>query len=377
MFCVALLIVREIGFGKHSFLQIIGCAIGFVIAIIIAITANRISDAIAVVFIVLIGKTDINRILKITQRITIILVLFIIASSIIGVIPSIVFYRENALRYSLGFRYVLYLPTYIFNIIAIYIYLNREKMSYAILFFWALIALCVYVLTISRLAFYSTLFLILYSIRYVKKNKHNLINAPNMKRYYLIIVPIFFVIALLSVYLIVNYNPNDSLHLRMNKLLGGRLSISNLSYQIYGYSMFGNNKIDWVGQSYDALGEKAEGTVTFVDNVYFNILQRYGIVVWVCLLFLLTLMVYRCYKRNDKLLFTIFMVLAIHGFIDNLVEYIHYNSFLFFIYLLCFNREDKEQKRDNGFILKRTNLNKSIPKDICGEFVQNDSYNKN
>ena len=85
----------------------------------------------------------------------------------------------------------------------------------------------------------------------------------------------------------------------------------------------------------------------YVDNLYIQILQRYGLFVLCILLLILTLTLHTLLKRKEYVLSLILIVLSFHAMIDDLILNLHYNIFLILIGVLM-NRyyptfEDKLQ----------------------------------
>ena len=95
----------------------------------------------------------------------------------------------------------------------------------------------------------------------------------------------------------------------------------------YGTSLFGNHDIKWVGAGLNAYGQQSTEAYFYVDNMYIQLLQRYGIIFMALFLFLATLVVFRCYKRKDNLLVFLLAIVALHGLIDDGIIYVQMNTF--------------------------------------------------
>jgi len=93
-------------------------------------------------------------------------------------------------------------------------------------------------------------------------------------------------------------------------------------------------KISWVGNGLNAYGQKNVNMYTYVDCLYIQILQRYGIVFTSCWLIILTATIYRCYRTKDYHLMIILTLIAGHCIIDDLTLYIYFNTFWFAIGVL-------------------------------------------
>ena len=97
----------------------------------------------------------------------------------------------------------------------------------------------------------------------------------------------------------------------------------------YGVSLFGNRNITWVGSGLDPMGNRASGTYLYVDNLYLQIMQKYGIIFFVVYILLFTLVLFKCLKRKEYHLFMLLVALAARGFLDDLSLQLYYNTFWF------------------------------------------------
>ena len=356
IFIILIFFIRELIGEKQSVIHYIIISLGLLCAMLVGVSAQSTMMTMTIIMVTLLGKTNLRTVMKLTIIVTWISVLFIVLSSKVGIIDDIVFKQGDRIRHAFGFRYVLFLPTYLFNLVAISIYLRRENISYLSIFFYSLLNILLFIYSNARLCVLTTGLLLLYIIVYKLKHYHkrNYYNQSSKHNKLLtLFIPIYPVIGFFSLYAIVYYNDHIKWMKILNELIGNRLLIGNRSYNIYHFSLLGNSNISWVGQGINISGEKIYDVVTYVDNVYFNFLQKYGILVFGFLLFFLTYMMYRCYLENDKILMMIMIVLAVHGFIDDLIQHIQYNTFLFFIIPLCFKRTTNKIITNNVVNLKK------------------------
>ena len=344
--CIGLLVMRELVYGRYEKKRILMIFIGFILSVIALIFAHAALFPMTIIFVVLAGYTDNNTILKTALTVTIVTTSIVVLSCMGGLIENAFYNQFGRVRYALGFRYVLCLPTYFFNIVAIICYLQQEKTKTITLFIFGVISTAIYAATDSRLTYYTTILIVLFVLYY--KIKYRIARDPKrISRLWALCVPVFFVSAIFSVYMHIYYNPAIKWHYTLNRILGDRLNIGHRSYLMYGIRFLGNPDIRWIGQSLDVRGVKHEGVVTYVDNLYFNLLQQYGILAFTIIIVVCTIMIYNCYRQNDELLMAILVILALHGLIDGIVQQLQYNTFLHFIYYLCMgNRLRKNRKID-------------------------------
>lgn len=342
--CLGLLLFRELTYGKYSAKTLALILGGFVLSVLAVFCAHAAVFPMTIVFIVMAGKIEINKVLKTALVTSIVLCAVAILAAEIGLIQNVVYYQGTRVRYALGFRYVLCLPTYFFNITAIICYLQRERIKYSTLAFLAILSTLIFAQTNSRLTYMTTILVVFFMV-YEKLLERFLPQFKKMSPIWAVFIPIFLVISVFSAYITICYNPSIDWHNLLNRFLGDRLLISNRSYNIYGIPLLGNPNIEWIGQSVDVYGVKQSGVITYVDNLFFNILQQYGIITLSVVVILCTLMMYRCYQLGDRILMVILVALALHAFFDGIIQQLQYNSFLHFIYYLCARYAYMESER--------------------------------
>ena len=123
------------------------------------------------------------------------------------------------------------------------------------------------------------------------------------------------------------YSPGNEKLSAINSFLGNRLSLGQTSILRYGFSIWGNPNIEWIGNGLTFDGQKAVGTYLWVDCLYLQLFQRYGIVFLVAVLFLLTLLSIGAERMNDNKMLIILVFIAFHCMIDDLSMYLFYNTF--------------------------------------------------
>lgn len=132
-----------------------------------------------------------------------------------------------------------------------------------------------------------------------------------------------------------------------NFLSEGRVALQHEILKQYPISLFGRD-IQWVGNAVDAFGARAIGNYFYADNLYINMILKYGIIVAGILFSILTVAVYKAYKKNQFFLVLILAVIAAHGLIDDLVQNLYYNTFLLIVCSNAFgiNTIYKRNKKD-------------------------------
>ena len=283
-----------------------------------------ISQSLVPIFIYSARNMDVVKIFRISYRISLFMLLFIILSSYVGIIQNYISYSATRERQYLGFRYALYPSSIFCNIVFLKVYLEKENISWL-----ALGALLIgnYVLfqyTDSRLTFILGLLLLIVS---AMMKKIPVIKSLALNRMFL---GIFFLAALFSIYFTLNYNYLSDWQANLNEELGGRLALGYSTLKFYGYGFFGR-QLSLVGNGLDEEGFPNTATYDYVDNLYVLILLKAGIIFLIIFLVGMTIIMRKIYRRKDSYLYIIFILLAFHGVIDDLILLPQYNSFWFVV----------------------------------------------
>lgn len=268
-------------------------------------------------------------IVKISYRISLVLLIFIIVSSYLGWITNYITYDGGREREYVGFRYSLFGPAILCNIIFLKVYLEKDNIKWRTLMFLIIGNYALYEFTDSRLTFGLGMLLLILTIliKLFSKFKKVLMNK--------ILIGSYVVSGLLSLYFTIGYNHLSEWHSNINEFLGGRLSLGYSTLKYYGYGLLGK-KITLVGNGLDVDGYITTETYDYVDNLYIQLLLKLGLLFLVIFILGMTIVMWRVYRLNDIYLYIIFSLLALHGIIDDLMILPQYNSFWFVIAALFY-----------------------------------------
>ena len=268
-------------------------------------------------------------IVKISYRISLVLLIFIIVSSYLGWITNYITYDGGREREYVGYRYSLFGPAILCNIIFLKVYLEKDNIKWRTLIFLIIGNYVLYEFTDSRLTFGLGMLLLILTIliKFFSKFKRVLMNK--------ILIGSYVVSGLLSLYFTIGYNHLSEWHSNINEFLGGRLSLGYSTLKYYGYGLLGK-KITLVGNGLDVDGYITTETYDYVDNLYIQLLLKLGLLFLVIFILGMTIVMWRVYRLNDVYLYIIFSLLALHGIIDDLMILPQYNSFWFVIAALFY-----------------------------------------
>ena len=211
---------------------------------------------------------------------------FTVLSATLGIIENDYVRELFRVRYYLGFDYVSFPSIYLVNIIfaGFYSYTKKNKKSVPWILIIAALGLnfWVYQKTVTRLAFTIILvFLALYVI--TEKIKLPVFRDNKFNR--TMAVVLFPLSGLMTYLLSIMYEASDFRWLALNELLNNRLLMNNIALQKYGITAF--------GQVIESNTNIQSGEYFFIDSGYMNLLLRNGVV-----LFVLVLVIYSILLRN-------------------------------------------------------------------------------
>ena len=329
-FCVLLLLLKEFLGARFTSRD------GILALVLMVITGYfymyfGLTQTLLPIFIYSARNMEVNKILRISYIISLFMLVFIILSCYLGIIQNYIYYSALRERQYLGFRYALYPSSILCNIIFLKVYLEKENISWLSLICLLVANYVLFQYTDSRLTFILGVALIVFSTIMKKSQKFReiLLNRT--------FIWSFLVLALLSIYATINYDYLSDWQSDLNEALGGRLSLGNSTLKFYGYGLFGKT-LSLSGNGLDENGMLNTSTYDYVDNLYVLLLLRAGIIFLFIFLVAMTIIMKKIYIQKDSYLYIIFILLAFHGIIDDLIMLPQYNSFWFVVAALFMGR---------------------------------------
>jgi hypothetical protein len=322
--CLALLIFREyrLGAAKQNWVAL--AVLTVMAALSLQYTMGNLTRLVPLMFFYIYGARNIHftRIARFSLWVSGIVVCFVVFSGYLGIIDNVVVAKGTRVREYLGFRYALYLPGFLLNMIALWIYLHQDKPSIHGALLWTAANVFVYLRTDSRISFVLAQGLLLASLllRFVPVIK------TRFQWIWGCLTGTYVLSAAFSYVFTGIYDGTVPWMRRLNSMLESRLSLGKRSLEDHGFGLLGRH-ISWVGNGLDAFGNTVEESYTYVDCFYVKILQRYGILFTAGLLSLLTWSMARLWKQKEHVLLLICAVVAVHCILDDLSFALHYNTF--------------------------------------------------
>lgn len=328
LFCIYLLILNEVIKSKLTLKSLRGLFMCGAMYVVIAYNTSFFSDVVMLLAFVYCGRNiSFEKIAKITIYTSSSILIFVILSSYAGIINNYIENTEMRRREYLGFRYSLYPAAIIFNITALVLYINRGKIKLRQVLLLLISNFFVFYKTNSRLSFYMAVLMIIIMPLFQKFPKI----LENSKIFHIGMGLSFIIAAICSVILTIIYNPNIEWMKKLNAIFNDRLKFGNRSLMMYGVSILGKRNMEWIGNGLDSAGNKSTETYLWVDNFYISIIQRFGILVSIVIILLLTFTLFKCWKVKNYYLMLILTLIAGHCMIDDLFLYLNYNTFWFVI----------------------------------------------
>lgn len=290
-------------------------------------------------FIVVAGNIEFNEILK----------TFIWFSSIIllttmflnklgklndGVVVDLLSFR---VRKSLGFKYYSYPAHIIFYLICAVIVYRKEKISYIELVVLQLLNIWIYSQTDTRASFLLASAFILYVfVKKIFKWKNGLIKFKPMKFLY----SFSFVINFILIW-IFSFDLSPSAFNILNKLFSGRLSLNVTNFSRYGIALFGR-KITFNTSDINFYN--------YVDSAYLQILLIDGLIFFIVIMTMLTLVTFRSARYNDDDLSMALLLISVFAMFDPQLLWPWYSPFC-----LLLGKCIKLEKQTHSYDLKINN----------------------
>ena len=328
-FSIFLLFIKEMFKRKYDYRALIGLFATILIYFIVGkMTALGSEVPVSILFIYALRDVPFKKVAQTSLVVSTCLLFFIIVSAKVGIITNYIEVSGSRVRSYLGFRYALFPSMLLMDIVAIVFYLKQNKIQY---WKWLLLSLSVYWVydqTDSRLTFFSSCILLACSLL-IKWFPELLSKLGYVFKAFKLT---FIVNAIISfwvsfTYLNSGYSFINDLLFKVNHMLGGRLYLANKSLNLYGFGLLGR-PVEWYGNGLTVEGIRNYQTYyLYVDNLYVQVLQRFGLLILGLMLSVLTLTLSKVIKKRQWVLAFILIMMSFHSMIDDLNFYLHYNIF--------------------------------------------------
>ena len=285
---------------------------------------------------------DIKEVLMKDIKIRLFLIIFIVISSLIGVIDNyetIRYSNENITRYALGFTHSNGLGQAILSYIAIRYYIKGSfnKISNIIVALISLIlidfitdsrtsVICIFILFIIQVL-ESTIKI--HERAFIKRLIANLS---------ILMVPI---LTIFSIIVTINFSVDNSIIYTVDKLMSHRFMQAYNIINIYGFSLIGQ-KIQFISsRQAQILGMKS----MILDNAYLQLAVSMGVIILIIICILFISLSIDAIKKNDYKLLILIVIYALLGLSETGFNYVFFNFTLLFFSNIIYKSDRRKRLR--------------------------------
>ena len=304
----------------------VSLVLGIVTIIVTSITNNY---ALALMFMAIMtcpSGMEISTIAKWEKRSLFCLIVFTIALAVMGIIPSDVVYRENAIRNSYGFTSANAFANSTLIWMLLFGLQKKERWNWRDTIFCGSIAVAVFLFTNSRMAFIMSLVLSLFFLMLKKENRFK---GKILYQISKLCFPVLMIVCYICSWLYKGGYYISQLNI-LNIMMSYRLGFMRNYLRGYGIKLFGQT-IKTVSYS-QALrtGEAWSG----LDNSYMYILICWGLIIAI----ILSLLYYQLgkynYEKTNKYEAFVVIVLCIIGITENYLSLVGDNIAIIMIAII-------------------------------------------
>lgn len=300
---LGLLLIQIICFQRYQKRDLVRIAICVVVVSAATVCSGFNNQFMSLTLFVIAAKNEkLEDVIRIIYKASLFMIPIIILLSLTGIIENYIVYRGAIPRYSMGFNHPNYLGRRIYVLIACRFYLRFQKLKWSDYLLAAVAVAFCYIVPNSMTATLLLTLLIILTLAYKVAQK------VNVERTFLYVL-IFFAVVCNVVSLIlgsIDLSRYPVLSL-LDTSLHGRFSTGYVALKTYGVNLFGHEVYTY--KAAKDLGLSLNKYIYFLDNSYYNILYRYGLVVYIgfsCFYFYN--MVLQTRKKNAILVIFLFII---------------------------------------------------------------------
>lgn len=230
---------------------------------------------------------------------------------------------DGTFRSPLGYKYPTYLPNVSLFIYLGWVFLRQNRIRIVEIFLMGLLNYFIYSITDTRTIYYLVNLLLIgvIFIRYFKLSYNTMLLGGLFK---FSTIYLFVILAVLSIYLNITYDPNIPWMDKLNKALSGRLYYGHKGFVDYGISLLGQ-EIEYV-----SIVDKFTGNDLFViDAGYMKVLLDYGIVLFLLITYGFLKVGKRLVAHNQNYFGLIMIIMLLDVCVNPHMILLDFNPFFF------------------------------------------------
>ena len=251
-------------------------------------------------------RADSVSISKISLCIQSVILFVVVFLSQIGLLEDKIFNPETRSRHILGFNWITVAPILFFFICLLYIYIRSEKFKWYEAIVLELINYYFYHMTNTRMTFLlCSVVIIFFTVQSLWKGFFGYLKKLNWV--YFIIPIVLVIVSIVAAYF---YNPDNSIFLKANSIISGRLQLGHDALHYYKFPLFGQ-VIIWNG--FGLLNDGIVDNYNYVDCSYLQIGMWYGAFVLILLIAIYMYGIYKSIKANNYWAVFVFLFVLVHS----------------------------------------------------------------
>lgn len=271
---------------------------------------------------------DFRRIIKLYFILGTTILIFVMISSLTGLITNLVYYRDvsGIIRQSFGIIYPTDFAAHVLYLVLAYSYLRFSKLSFIDYIAYVIIALLLIKYCDARLSALTIILAI--PILWIGQ-KASGGNGFNRKiAYFYWWVPVFGAYATLCSYFF--YNPHSAIFLKLNAALSGRLAIGSTAIKKYGFTWFGTHIVEhgWGGEKGFAMSHNNPTNYFYVDSSFLRIGIMYGVVALIAILMIMSIISWRSVQAHTYALASILVLITVSAIVEQRLVDLSFDPFL-------------------------------------------------
>lgn len=323
-----LILLQEEKYKKQEFLKLLFLLILSIISYCVS-KCNYI--LMSFLFVIACKKIDVKKVIKFDIKLKSLLIIITIIFYKIGLAENIIMYRENGtIRNSLGFSHPNSLGAFLFAICLDIMYLKYKKNKFTDYILLGISLAIAFFICDSRASQIGIILLLSLSLLLPKFEKNKI-----LKKIIILLPLIVFIISILS---IIFYSKGNSLFISLNVLFSNRIKWAYQFLNYYSINLFGN-----YFQLYGVFLNSGN-YIRVLDNAYINLLLRFGLVIFITVMYSTTKLLARSIKYNRYEVILVLTVILIYGLMESSIFRLPYNSLILLFSELLYSNKRKELK---------------------------------
>lgn len=298
--------------------------IGIPIALFVAFCSNDFSTLLLLVLFAISGRQfELKKIIRFIFTLSLVMFVFTIALSVLGIFTDLVYFQSGRNRHSLGYTYPIASAIF-FSLVCMLGYLQAENFNLSHVLLCFLVATVLFILTDTKFFYLATLLaLLLFYLGnpYKYDGKFFVLLSKSA----ILIMPLFFIAAIC---LYSAYVPSNHIFGFLDSVLNGRLVLGHNAIVKYGFQPFGQ-EIEWV--TYSTENWWLYG-YDYVDSSFIKYTLMYGYVPMIIYALLCSRYAYINFKKkSDSYSSHLFLLIGLMALVNPQLIYIAYNPTLLMV----------------------------------------------